>query len=174
MSFLNNFSYWPGKASVYTGISDYEHGYREQMVNAGSQSWGNFRHFFLALETRQNNELMEAEATFRVKENRSSGSKLIVASPDHAALMFKFRSGETLSPIEEFKIRAYWNQVFINWQWEYSEFLAGRLEVDAFPLSQYRNALQNVPLAAEEWDAYKLSIPFDQKFLEFMETEVLQ
>ena len=128
---------------------------------------------FLALEISQNNELMQAEASFRLKDNRAMGSQLVLESPEYVALTLKISNGEVFTDLDEVRLKAYVDQMLINWQWEYGEFKAGRMSSNIFPANQYAMALKAFPFALEGWESFKLGIEYDKDFIKFMEDEVI-
>ena len=126
---------------------------------------------FLGLELRQNNSLLEAEAAHNLLQNRIATSTLILENPEVAELFVKIESGEPLTPAEDLRVDRYLQTSILKWQWEFSESLAGR--IDVLPLAGYRQQFHDGPLGSrrqEQWAGMKHILPPD--FVEWFEDNV--
>jgi hypothetical protein len=83
---------------------------------------------FLAIELRQNNRFLSAQAEFNLFQNRSVDSREIYEDPDLAELWTKINNGLELSESDELRIKFWANNVLVNWQWEYGQVLAGNFK----------------------------------------------
>ena len=84
--------------------------------------------FFLAIELRQNNELMEAEARF----NRASVSReafnIQSTNRELAEIMVKADNNEPLTEVELFRFESSQMRLLINMEWIYRELPANSPE----------------------------------------------
>ncbi len=76
---------------------------------------------FLAIEIRQNNELMMADARFNRASNAMGAYELQAKDPVIAPLLVKDRNGELLTEEEEFRIQSFWMRVLKNLEWALGE-----------------------------------------------------
>jgi len=77
---------------------------------------------FLAMELRQNNELLQLEAKAILVENLQDGWYQIVSDPGLAEIFIKDRSNETLSEVEEMRLNAYWMGMLLRREWQFQHF----------------------------------------------------
>ncbi len=87
---------------------------------------------FLAVELRQNNNLMIDEAERARAESRRQSWALLADNGELAAIMIKERDGEQLTAAEEFQLVAYWTRDMIGYQTSFQqlpreELAAGKL-----------------------------------------------
>ena len=80
---------------------------------------------FLALELRQNNELLRAEADFNYSQRRMDNREFVYADPEIAALTTKFTNNEPLTEVEQLRIDRSIERTMIGWQWEYGQIVDG-------------------------------------------------
>jgi hypothetical protein len=132
---------------------------------------------FLAVETRQNNSLLEAQAGYNLFQNRTSDMQRIQTSPEFSALMQKLISGDELTPEEYSRSYNYHTRLMINFQWEWGEVAAGRLERAQLPTTVWRGVSRNevrgtpTPYFRDVWGEFNQYL--DPAFVRFMESEVL-
>jgi hypothetical protein len=81
---------------------------------------------FLAIELQQNNELLTAEAANIRLQNQLGPRYLILENPDLAELMTKHASRVPLTKTEELKTDLYIQSLFVQWEWSFNEYRAGR------------------------------------------------
>jgi hypothetical protein len=76
---------------------------------------------FLALELRQNNELIAAEARATYASMDQTGWSFIIENPDLADLLIKDRNGGELSESEMLRLNALWLQNLAQFQFRFLE-----------------------------------------------------
>lgn len=127
---------------------------------------------FLGYELRQNNRLLQSEASIAYVEMRSAGLDEWADDRDTLRAMIKAWDGEELSRIESLNLDfKYWS-VFVNWEWEYGQYQEGVLQVlDQPPSSRLRSAFEYYPLMRDSWFNHKDSL--SPEFVRYMEEDVI-
>ena len=95
---------------------------------------------FLAVELRQNNRVLSAQAQFNILQNRTSGISALSESTEVANFWTKVNRDEALSDSERLRVKAYAMKAILNWEWEFGQYQAGNIERDDLPLVAWRNA----------------------------------
>lgn len=86
----------------------------------------------LALEIKQNNELLVAQARMFGEENRMRDELLIMQNPElRTVIIKKNRSAET-TPEEDLLFRVFQSTVLNGWQATWLEYRAGLIEIDGY------------------------------------------
>ena len=99
---------------------------------------------FLALELKQNNELLETEIRTIRHEVRSSDYLLPLEQPDFAHALIKHRRGEPLSEYEALLLGRAMANTLYNYQFVYVEYTHGRIPESALPLESWRRDLDGI------------------------------
>ena len=76
---------------------------------------------FLAMELRQNNDLMEAEARLNRSNQVRSTWDTMVYEPEMAELLVKDRNGVELTEAEQLRLSSFWMSTLYAVQWQYEE-----------------------------------------------------
>ena len=129
---------------------------------------------FLALELRQNNKLLRAQAGYNLYLNRSEGRNEIFGNPEIAEFIARAESGQPLSNVDQRRLRARTERTFLAWQWEFGQYVDGNLAEGELPIESYRRTLsgeRDISGVREIWDAFKFNLRPD--FVEWMEKKVL-
>ena len=105
---------------------------------------------FLGFELRQNNELLQFEAGSIYFENRVWGANKTLENPEFARVIFKARSGEELDDFEAYQVDQFYRRVFMGFNWEYSQAMAGRLEL--IRNDRWRAIIKENRYAIAAWD----------------------
>ena len=127
--------------------------------------------FFLALELRQNNELMDAERRFNRLSVATGSLTLLATSPELSNAVAKLDDVTVdiddldLTPGELTQARAYYSRVIRNQEWSYRELPKSELPVKEWKSLAQRRSWQ-VHWAAE-------SGARDGGFVEWMEENIL-
>jgi hypothetical protein len=127
--------------------------------------------FFLAMQLRQNNELMDAERRFNRLEISTGSVTLLATTPSLAAAVAKFDDPTAaiddlqLTPGDYTQVRAYYSRVIRNQEWTYSELPTSELPVQEWK-SLARRRSWRVSWAAEKNAR-------DEGFVEWMEGNIL-
>ena len=126
---------------------------------------------FLAYELRQNNEFLEAEASFNLAQNRISMFETLSTDDDLATALLTGLKGEPLSDLQEFQLQLIYVQIFTKWDWEYQQYRQGRIAEQQLPVSDWIHILKTFPGMREHWDTEKAH-GRTPEFVKFMEEEV--
>jgi len=113
---------------------------------------------FLALELKQNNELLEAEARQALVDRRISLAQLVASNNELADVVAKARAGEDLSPGEQRRLYALNVTIFVGVESQFAEFQRGELELEDLSMGGLTNALSGSGFSAnalEFWEAWK-------------------
>jgi hypothetical protein len=128
---------------------------------------------FLAVELRQNNELMEVEARAASNARLTEIPEIVSTDVDLANALIRAKSGETLTESEKLRIYAFdiWN--FRGQEAYFREFEAGTVE--SIPEDRWRRSFHSDPWSeqsrAESWSRAKAS--FDADFVQWIEENVV-
>ena len=128
---------------------------------------------FLALELRQNNELLTVQARSNTLSARTRANELIIESPWLPEIYAKARNGEPLESDEVVRLQAVHQYLFTMMQWTYEDYTALGLD-PAAPVGRYRAAFRGeilTPGLRETWPTWKQSAP--QEFVQFIEENVI-
>jgi hypothetical protein len=128
---------------------------------------------FLAVELRQNNELMEAEARAARNNRLMMTPAMISTEVDLADVLVRAKNGETLSESEESRVIAF-NVMRLRGQEAYfNEYQEGTVEL--IPFDQWRQRfhleLFGAPAQSETWN--KTKIYFGDDFVQLIENEII-
>jgi hypothetical protein len=124
---------------------------------------------FLAVEMRQNNELLSLEASRGFMLNRVETARMVANDPYIAPLLIKERNGEPLSEEEELRLDSFANGALGLWEWEWQQRERGLLPDRA--VEAYRANVASNPFIAQ-WLLQQES-RFDPGFVEWMKTSVI-
>jgi hypothetical protein len=124
---------------------------------------------FLALEVRQNNELMSGEARRSRTESSESAFRTIAENADFAEIFVKAGQGEELSAVEEQRFRAFWMALLLNLQSTFRDLRPGELES---LLNRYRTYRASFPQLNVVWSQNKMNL--EPEFMELMDTNVFE
>lgn len=127
--------------------------------------------FFLAFELRQNNALLQSEASIAYVEMRSGGMSETARDSEYLRTFLKAIEGEELSPVESLSLDfEYWS-LFVNWEWEYEQYNNGVLDVlDQPPELRWRPVVNYYPRIRESWSNHKSTL--SPEFVKYMEENV--
>jgi hypothetical protein len=123
---------------------------------------------FLAVELRQNNNLMSDEAERARAESRRESWALLADNSELAAIMVRERAGEQLTAAEEFQLVAYWTRDMIGYQTSFQQLPREELVNAAI---YFREVFGTSPSLRKAWEEYRVSL--DPDFVEFMEQSVV-
>jgi hypothetical protein len=93
---------------------------------------------FLAVELRQNNDSLAAQARLGELQARTARFRLTLNNADLAEIQFKAIAGEPLTPLERQRYFEFILHSFMHWSWEYQEYQSGRLANLNTALRQWR------------------------------------
>jgi hypothetical protein len=132
---------------------------------------------FLAFELQQNNELMEAEARANQLDARLAHTAKLIEGVDLSSIGFKVDRGEELTPKEQYQMRLFAIYMYIQWEWQHREYVAGTLGEEDLPVAGWRNIVrdnneevESLYLAA--WRTYSSSGARSDAYVQFMNDHV--
>ena len=124
---------------------------------------------FIALEIRQNNDLMAAEARFNKVSVSREAWQAIAENGDYAGLLVRSHRGEELSETDEYRVTASMMRYLVNMDWMYRELPADSPERNYMQQSLISSSTN--PLFLRVWADRK--IWFSPAFVEMVEKEIL-
>jgi hypothetical protein len=125
---------------------------------------------FVALELRQNNELMAAEARFNRTTVSRDAWQSMAENGDYADILVRARKGETLSDTDEFRATASMMRYLVNMDWIYRE-LPPESPERKYVKKSMRIANTN-PLFKRVWADKKDY--FSTSFVDWVDAEILE
>ena len=124
---------------------------------------------FLAVELRQNNELLETEARRGLMQNRIDSNRVWAADGDLMQLRQKAHNGEPLTDAETWRLQSDFAAVMTAMEWEYEQFQNGR--VSYAPVEGWRFVLSRWSYMRPMWADYRRR--FSPEFARFVDEELL-
>ena len=131
---------------------------------------------FLAIELRQNNQLIRASAVGATLETRMTRADQVIMNNDLAALLVKNQSGDELSEQETMVLDNLHLRSILGWQKDYLLYLEGILDEELLqtniPLMKFAfGDTRPTYSSLDHWEGWKaVSVP---AFREFMESCIL-
>jgi len=126
---------------------------------------------FLALELRQNNELLLAEASYaQFNVQRERRNRHIENTGGIAEILRKSQQGIALTDLEEFRRTVLYEDLLEAWRWEFRELQADRLPDSVMDFGNARNVWQGNPGLADYVESRKSR--FSPDFLVFIESNI--
>jgi hypothetical protein len=99
---------------------------------------------FLAVELRQNNELLRAEADFNYLQNRINNRQDVITDPEYAALWVRIENNDSLTADEQLRLDYHIEATILAWQWEYGQLSDGNLREDGdATAARYRTGINS-------------------------------
>lgn len=129
---------------------------------------------FLAVELRQNNELMSAEARADRRDIARDAALMDLNYPELRRARRKFFDGEELTE-DDIDVLNVNNRVGLtNWQYIFLESLQGLLEDDAISVATWQEAFYSRnPLMPTYWVRAKDAHQFHPAFIEWMDENIV-
>jgi len=124
---------------------------------------------FLAVELHQNNELMEAQATRLMMENRAGGLERWAEDPELMSLRLKAVNGEPLKQDEQWRIISDFAALISRWEWDYQQLQSARVEY--IPIEAYRDIFSRWPYMRQLWSDQRRK--FSPDFVKFIDENVV-
>ena len=128
---------------------------------------------FLALELRQNNELMETEARAATNDRLREVARVAFTDQSLADLLVRAKNGESLTESEDARVLAFSVWRLRGLQSFYRNVEAGTIE--SIPIEGWRDnfdaALWAAPPLSEQWD--RASEYLNDDFVQYMEENVV-
>ncbi len=92
---------------------------------------------FVAVEIRQNNHLLEAQARYSLRQYRSDIADTIM-TPHILEATHKYADGESLTRMDKSAAMMTALKVIELWEWQYGEYAAGMLRRETLPVDSWR------------------------------------
>ena len=130
---------------------------------------------FVAVEVRQNNRLLEAQARYSLRQYRSDIADTIM-TPHVLEATHKYANGESLSPAEKSATLMTALKVIELWEWQHGEFVAGMLRRETLPVDSWRlwyHGKGQSPLPIEEIWVLRKKV-MNPGFVRFFEENVVE
>jgi hypothetical protein len=128
---------------------------------------------FLALELRQNNELLEAETRAAANIRLTATPAMISTDIDLADVLVRAKNGEALSESEELRVIAFNVMRLRGQEAFFGEYQKGTVEL--IPIDDWRrrfhSELFGAPAQSETWS--KTKSYFGDDFVQFIENEII-
>ena len=129
---------------------------------------------FLAMEIRQNNKFLAAQARYSLRQYRSDIADSLML-PHVLEATHKWARGETLSPEEESTGLMVAIKIVELWEWQYGEFSAGMLQQSELPLGAWRLWFHNqgpFPVPVQEIYEKRKSV-LNSEFVRFFDENIV-
>ena len=123
---------------------------------------------FLAIEVRQNNELMADEAVRARADSIRQGYSQFVETPELTDIYIRERNGEALTEAEAFRMGAHFMRGLVGYQTAFQQL--PREALDAYK-SWWRLQARSNPSFRSAWAEWRVT--FQPGFVEFMEENVV-
>lgn len=129
---------------------------------------------FLAMEIRQNNRFLAAQARYSLRQYRSDIADSLML-PHVLEATHKWARGEPLSPEEESTGLMVAIKIIELWEWQYGEYAAGMLQVDELPLGAWRLWFHNQgPFPVPVREIYeKRKAVLNREFVRFFDDNIV-
>ena len=128
---------------------------------------------FLALQLRQNNALLAAQARATRAQVRIDGVGLILNNPELLQAGFKQLNGQPLTEMEEFMLYLDAQRSFASWQYVYGEFREGLIESADVPVENWRNLFKRRSALQNAW-RQKGVLGLRPDFVQWMDENVVE
>jgi len=92
---------------------------------------------FLAMEIRQNNKFLAAQARYSLRQYRSDIADSLML-PHVLEATHKWARGEAISPEQKSTGLMVAIKIMELWEWQYGEYAAGMLQKDELPVGAWR------------------------------------
>jgi hypothetical protein len=128
---------------------------------------------FLAVEIRQNNDLLISQAGFaQLTAEIERRSRWIDNTNEFLDIALKKSAGEPLTPAENVRLRLHGQNVLDTFRWQYRELEAGRLPDGYIDLAAWRRVWRNTPSLREVFEDDRSEL--DPGFVQFIEAQIVR
>ena len=126
---------------------------------------------FLAVEIRQNNELLQAEARYHLLTNIVEAVKDSYTNETVMSGWLKLESDQEITAEERFSLLRLNYTMFRKFEWEYDQYLNGLIDESDLPVHSWKIIYETEPLMFEAWQQFRLRLGED--FRLFMDQNVV-
>ncbi len=124
---------------------------------------------FLAIEIRQNNQLLTAEARQVALQNRSLTLERWAGDRELMALRLKATNNESLTTDELWRIESDFTALISRFEYDYDQYQAGLIPY--LPMSGWKSIFARWPYMVALWGSQ--SDRFSMEFVQFVNMEIL-
>lgn len=128
---------------------------------------------FLALQIRQNNDLLAAQAREALHASRRDINLLIASTPDLAQVIERMNSDAPLTASESLQVEALQRSVLVTMEWQFGEFRRGRLRLKDLHVEGWSATFAGAGTFGalyQAWEKWKLQT--SPEFVRFIEEHV--
>ena len=129
---------------------------------------------FLAMEVRQNNKFLAAQARYSLRQYRSDIADSLML-PNVIEATHKWARGEIITPEERSTGLMVAIKMIELWEWQYGEYAAGMLKKSELPIGAWRLWFHDkgpVPSPIRELYAMRKAV-LNSEFVQFFEENVV-
>jgi hypothetical protein len=146
----------------------------EQIITIGANIGVIAGLIFLAMEIRQNNRFLAAQARYALRQYRSDIADSLML-PHVIEATHKWARGETITPEERSTGLMVAIKMVELWEWQYGEYAAGMLRKDELPVGAWRLWFHNKgPFPTPVRDIYELrKSVMNSEFVQFFDDNVV-
>ena len=134
----------------------------------------------LAVELRQNNELLDtqvdfldAQARYTRFQTRQSSQRLVIENPFIGELRVRYSNGEQLQPHEMNYLMSNLEFQMINWEYLWSEYNAGLLDLSELAVESRRESWNSIPEALRTRWLQTYARFYRPEFIEWMDANII-
>lgn len=146
----------------------------EQMITLGANIGVIAGLIFLALEIRQNNKFLAAQARYALRQYRSDVSDSLLL-PHVIEATHKWARGESITPEEKSTGLMVATKMVEVWEWQFGEYSAGMLRKDELPVGAWRLWFHDkgpYPVPVREIYALRKAV-LNTEFVQYFDEEVV-
>lgn len=126
---------------------------------------------FLAVEIRQNNELLRSEARYHLLTNIVEAVTDSYTNETVMSAWLKVEDGQEVTAEEKFSLLRYNYTMFRKFEWEYQQYRNGLIDEGDLPVHSWINIYESQPLMIEAWQQY--GFRHSENFRLFMDQNVV-
>ena len=131
---------------------------------------------YLSVQTKQNNELLRAQALSSLSENQAGYGLLLATDEEFSSFIARLGGFESripgyedIPPGETARLFGLGSYIFANWNQEYIEYINGRIEL---PVNAYRAVVETYPFLPVIWSSMKTN--YSEEFQRFLDDNVFK
>jgi hypothetical protein len=130
---------------------------------------------FLGFELEQNNNLLRAQASYNLLQDRIFYREAGMNDPEVAEFWVRAKSGNPLSAVDEQRLRFFAEILIVQWQNEHGQYAEGNLAEDELPVNGWRAYIHgeefgHAPIFNDVWGSMRPRLRSD--FVQFFEENV--
>jgi len=146
----------------------------EQVITIGANIGVIAGLIFLAMEVRQNNRFLAAQARYALRQYRSDVADSLLL-PHVIEATHKWARGESVTPEERSTGLMVATKMVEIWEWQFGEYAAGMLRKDELPVGAWRlwfHGKGPYPVPVSEIYALRKAV-LNTEFVHFFDDEVV-